>query len=162
MLLQVQADGMALRHVPAQLRSEKLNLAAVRQNCWALRHVRQQDMTEALCQIAVKRDGRTLRYVAPSLRSSALCLSAVRSNPQAMDFVPDSVRLEVEFALAVAASDQARANDILVRAFAQDAAHALDLAERYGVLVQGRHRAIARRATAQDPSKNHGSRETEH
>ena len=71
----------ALRYV----NSQKICLAAVKQNRWALKYVKEQ--TPDICLEAVKQNGRLLYYVKE--QTPEICLEAVKENGEALEFVKD-------------------------------------------------------------------------
>jgi len=87
--------GFAMQHLPDELKTEELCLAAVQQNGKTLEFVPGALKTEALCLIAVQQDGVAIQFVPSELITEELCIAAVRNVSYALDFVPDALRDKV-------------------------------------------------------------------
>jgi hypothetical protein len=92
--LAVTNNGIALRYVPDELRSEKMCLAAVTTYGYALEYVPQKLRTERVCLAAVTQCGGALRYVPQKLRTERVCLAAVTNYGGALRYVPQELRSE--------------------------------------------------------------------
>ena len=88
--------GFAVQHLPNELKTEALCLAAVQQDGRTLAYVPDALKTETLCLAAVQQDGYTLQYVPDAQKTEALCLAAAQQDGGALAYVPDALRDKVQ------------------------------------------------------------------
>ena len=73
----VRQDGLALRDVPEDLKTEAVCLAAVQQYGQALKFVPKERKTPEVCLEAVKQDGRALKFVPAAQKTETVCIEAM-------------------------------------------------------------------------------------
>ena len=91
--------GFAVQHLPDELKTEELCLAAVQQNGKTLQFVPDALKTEELCLAAVQNDGVAIQFVPDGLITESLCIAAARKTSYALEFVPDALRDKAQAAL---------------------------------------------------------------
>lgn len=82
----VERNGLALRYVPRELLTDKLEHKAVKSNGLSLQFIPEHRRTAGLCTLAVRQNGLAIRYVPDYLKSLQLCKSAVAQNPSALEW----------------------------------------------------------------------------
>lgn len=86
----ILSDGINLKYVPKDLRTEDLCLEAVRTNGASLEYVPKDLRTEELCVEAVYSNGFAILDVPVAYQTEALIMTAVRrSNINIFSFLPD-------------------------------------------------------------------------
>lgn len=87
-LAAVQSDGLALRYVPMQFRTDEVCHAACTQNGYALQYVPNSLYCQELFEVSVKSSGIALQFVPPTFVTKELCLLAASNTPNAYLFIP--------------------------------------------------------------------------
>jgi len=88
-------NGMALKDVPEDMRSDKVYLAACRQNGKVLGEVPEGRRNDEICLAAVQQYGEALGNVPEEKRTEIICLAACRQNGEALGEVPKGIRTEI-------------------------------------------------------------------
>lgn len=81
----VSENGLFLKDVAAELQTDAICLAAVRQNGLALRYAYCQ--SEKIFLEAMRENGLALAYVSIESQTATICLEAIRQNALAFQFV---------------------------------------------------------------------------
>jgi len=71
---------------------DKGEYSAFLQVCFAVQHLPDELKTGELCLAAVKQNGKTLEYVPDALKTEELCLAAVQNDDCALAYVPEELR----------------------------------------------------------------------
>lgn len=88
----VKLNGLALKNIPSDMRTQELCDAAIEQNGLALGNVPENIKDAEKCRKAVDNDGRAIRYVPPSIMTQELAVLAVERNADAYLDVPKSLK----------------------------------------------------------------------
>ena len=98
-LINVRQHRWALYHVPNELRTPEICLAAVQHYGYELLYVPNEPnnriMTPELCLVAVRHDAWALYFVPNELRTLEICVAAVQHNRVALQYVPTNMQEEV-------------------------------------------------------------------
>jgi len=102
LILALRQSGLALEHVPEELRTDEISSIAVSQHSRALEYVPWDLRTEDMCRIAVAQKGLALEYVPWDMRTEDLCCLAVEQIGEALHYVPRTRRTDEMCRIAVA------------------------------------------------------------
>lgn len=83
----VTKDGLQLRWLPTQLKTEEICEIALTQNGLALEYVPAEVKNNKLCLLAVSKKPMAIQYVPTVFRSEELCLAAVTGDPNTFNFL---------------------------------------------------------------------------
>lgn len=83
----VKQDGIALRLIAKEFRTEELKLEAVKQNGFALGLIEEEDRTEELKLEAVKQNGKALMHIEEEDRTEKIRLEAIKQNGFALNYI---------------------------------------------------------------------------
>ena len=90
-LVAVKRDGWLITWLPAEARTEAVRMVAVQQQPYVIQSVPQ---TEKICLAAVKQNGMALRCVDD--QTFEICCEAVKQDPEAIEFIrSDKLREKV-------------------------------------------------------------------
>jgi hypothetical protein len=86
----VTRNGAKLEHVPDDMCTPEMCIAAVKQNYNAFRFVPKRFQTREVCLLAVGVYGMNLYYVAPENITLEICTAAIKQNKFARQYVPET------------------------------------------------------------------------
>lgn len=98
----LKKNGMLLKSVPVEERTEELCMIAVHQNPKALKYVPKKIQTEDLCKYALKKDPTVFDLVSVRLMSEKICLYAVKQDGMLLDKIDKKYRTPAVCRAAVA------------------------------------------------------------
>ena len=100
-LAAVQEEGNELEFVPDKLKTEEICFEAVKKRSMALEFVPDKLKTEEICLEAVQKNAFALQYIPDKLKTMKICLAAVQQNGRALFHVPDKLKTAEIFLAAV-------------------------------------------------------------
>jgi len=93
-LASVKNNGLALEYVPDDKKTEDICLASVTNNGLALEFVPDNKKTEKIYLAAVKQNNGALIFVPDDKKTESIYLASVTNNGLALEFVPDNKKTE--------------------------------------------------------------------
>ena len=97
-MIAIKQDSMSLQHVPMLLRDHEMCLTAIKNapgaiNYFPISHIPTNVLNEEICTRSVMKNGRLLQLIPNHLKTINVCMMAINQDPAAIEHVPSDLLL---------------------------------------------------------------------